>query len=144
MENFNQYIITAVNKVYEEVTTSQFREDAFRTFLDKDDIKHLENNNWSVSNHSAAHYPLSPLVDNAFISNQFNECENLLKDFSNVIDSWVIPFGFGKEHYVDLLNSANKPIIHGGNKFNTCNNWDRKNLYRYEIPNSHNIKKLFK
>jgi hypothetical protein len=143
LENFTQDIVTAVNTVYEDVTTKEFREDAFRTFLDADDIKELENNGWSISNHSAAHYPLSPLVDDEFVTNQFNECQTLVDNFSNIIDSWVIPFGFGKDHYKSLLNNAGKPVIHVGNRFNTNNNWDGKNLFRYEVPNSHSIKSMF-
>ena len=143
LENFTLDLVGAVDKVYQSIFSKEFQKDAFRIFLDKNDIEVLVGQGWSIANHSASHYPLSEKVSDNFIREQFIECQQLIDQFDHKVDSWVIPFGFGKDNFSELLNTASIPIVHVENQYNSTKNWDSKNIYRYEIPNSHNIKNLF-
>ena len=61
--HFSDDVLAVIDELYERFTTPAQRADAYRMFLQPDDVADLQARGWEVSNHTARHYPVgAPLV----------------------------------------------------------------------------------
>jgi hypothetical protein len=139
LHNFSSLILEAVDDVYRLFSSDAFRQDAFRIFLTPEQLQDLTDRGWLITNHSAAHYPLASGLGWDAVRNQFDECEEFVRHFNPRNPYWVVPFGFGSEHYVRQLGET-ATIVEVGERRNTVASWrESRRLYRHSAPSTPDI-----
>ena len=135
MDNFSIEIVDTINSLYEKATNPWFREDAFRLFMNEQQVKELHNEGWEIANHSAAHYPISEKTFKQELNNQFVECELFIKkSLEKESNYWVLPFDRTNKTVVNHsdISDSNKKLVFVSNKVNQYGQKDV--LYRIGIP----------
>lgn len=133
LDNFCPQLLEVIDHYYEELTTPQFRHDAFRLFENAEGIQELVDAGWTVVNHSAAHYPLSPGLSWEFVKAEFDACDRLVQAFQGQPRYWVLPFDVGFGAFREPLLKAATPV-RVGNRPNTERSWRSGILFRYFPP----------
>lgn len=139
LDNFSFEILGYIDELFNRFTTSVQREDAFRMFMDRNAVLAMLGRDWTIANHTAAHYPISE--DNCLhlLPKEFNECEEVIKSICKEQSHyWVLPFDINSSARVvseaDSIR-GNRYIVYCGDRRNTpeyCNT-DRV-LYRIYAP----------
>ncbi len=140
LDNFSEAIVEEIDTVFRNVTSDPEREDAFRLFETKTGLMELKEKEWTLANHTAAHYPVG---EDSFLSHferQFSECEAEYKAlFGEESKFWVLPFDRGKcrsrrliERFRECAN--NRYLVLVGNKMNTPSNTKEKVIFRITPP----------
>lgn len=146
--NFSLELAKDIDGLYDDCTTKEFRQDSFRLFMNKDNLNYLQNNDWTIANHSSSHYIMSDQYNQKLFFNSFYECERELKNV-NMKKYWVLPFGYPKT--IESLNLQafddlnNVTFVFVNNKINTKKN-KLNCLNRIDAPNTSALdlkKKLF-
>ena len=144
VEHFTPSLVNEIDEIYNAATTEIFREDSFRSFINKDDLLIMKDKGWTIANHTTSHYRLSKHYTSEMLIKSFEECESncpLLKN-SNF---WVLPFGYpkSKEKLNLQSNFAEKYFVFVNNKINTHLNYNEKSLNRIDtvIDGSNSLKK---
>ncbi len=101
--NFRLEFLPLIDEVYNRFTTESFRKDAFRIYDDEKGIQALADAGWLITNHSAAHYPLSESLGWEDVESGFDECSSLVRRFSTDDPFWVTPFSYLPQAYVESL-----------------------------------------
>lgn len=139
-DDFDQFLIQKfslkklkiIDELFYELTTSAFRQDVFRNFLDLNEIKLLQKEGWHISNHSRSHYPLSENFDHSNLIEEFNNCS---LEGVDIMNYWSIPFS----RYNFFINNLNKSLINTYNDKtivfvrNRANKYYDNNNYLYRL-----------
>lgn len=142
LDVFSLDIVSAIDQVYRELTTSRFRDDAFRIFDEIEGIRILFRNGWEICNHSCSHYPVG---ENSYIhrfQHDFDVCENDITDALGISTRfWVVPFD-RVAHRSEKIHSTfekaddrNRFLVLVGNKLNLEAGKQYRVLYRVSVPN---------
>jgi peptidoglycan/xylan/chitin deacetylase (PgdA/CDA1 family) len=133
-KHFSDELLQDIDSVYNDMTTEEFRLDAFRIFDDVEGINYLRKNGWLIANHSAGHYPITEEAYKHEFLNQFWEGDHVLKEYLNVEnDYWVIPFDrIPLDDFNFQTEDANKILVMVGNKVNKSDS-NSKALNRINI-----------
>lgn len=93
LDHFSPALLAEVDAVYRQFTREIDRADAFRLFDSWRGLQELKDAGWTISNHSAAHYPLLESTAVALMGEQFDECERAIEANLGCRTSfWVAPF----------------------------------------------------
>lgn len=122
-------LLEIIDKVFNKFATDILKNDMYRLFDDVAGIQKLHDSGWLITNHTAAHFPVS---EDSFISefhNQFMECDEVLNTQLNInSDYWVLPFDRKTHRSSQLLNTfeesrkrtqRNLKLVLVGNQINT-------------------------
>lgn len=140
VQNFTLDLLAIIDEVWEELSTPAFRRDAFRILDTVDGIAELAAAGWTVANHGAAHYALSPQLGWEIVASEFDECEDLVRRYRPDRRYWVIPFGTGSEHYLDEL-MRHATVVEVGERKNTAASWrETGRLFRHSAPSCRDIR----
>ena len=134
--NFSLEMAKDIDELYNSCTTKEFRQDSFRLFMDIDDLNFLQNNKWTITNHSSSHYIMSDKYNQKLFLNSFYECQEGLGTL-NLSKHWVMPFGYPKTIESFNLDDSDDfndiTFVFVNNKINTKNN-DINSLNRIDAP----------
>ena len=140
LDNFSEAIVEEIDAVFKNVTTELEREDAFRLFETKTGLMELKEKEWTLANHTAAHYPVG---EDSFVSHferQFSECEAEYKTlFGEESRFWVLPFDRGGRRSRRLIErfrecADSRYLVLVGNKMNTPSHTKEKVIFRITPP----------
>jgi peptidoglycan/xylan/chitin deacetylase (PgdA/CDA1 family) len=93
LDHFSIEVAEMIDAVYRQCTSEHQRADAFRLFARIDDLQSLKQEGWIVTNHSAAHYPVSESSAIDLFAAQFQECAADLDELLRAERKyWVVPF----------------------------------------------------
>ncbi len=93
LDLFSPALLDEIDAVYQEFTSEVERADAFRLFDSWEGLAELKAAGWTISNHSAAHYPLIEPSALALLGEQFDECEHAIASrLAAGTKFWVAPF----------------------------------------------------
>lgn len=140
VHNFGPEVFAAIDEVYEGMTTEAFRRDAFKIFDTVAGIRELAAAGWTITNHSAAHYPLSPRLGQDEVEAAFDECEDLVREMNPDNRYWVVPFGYGSAHYRQSLQRR-AVMVEVDEQRNTVESWRKTGrLFRYHAPVTRDVR----
>ncbi len=141
MDHFSLEIVDIIDEVYQEFTREIDREDTFRIFDTLEGIATLHQNGWEISNHSAAHYPVSEDSHIHYFADEFLECENAIGDHLDIESKfWVLPFDRKSVDEDTLLqvfqnaDTADRHLVLLGDKANQDYCHGKKLIYRIGPP----------
>lgn len=139
LEHFDDRVLAIVDEVYREHTTEAFRADAFRIFADGDGLRTLADAGWLITNHSAAHWPLSPALGWDVVEREYDECEAYVRELSPDNRYWVVPFAFGSDNYLDALMKR-ATVVEVGERRNTAETWRQTGrVFRFDAPTRRDV-----
>jgi hypothetical protein len=93
LDHFSLEVAEKIDEVYRQCTSEHERADAFRLFARVDDLQSLKQAGWIITNHSAAHYPVSERSAIDLFAPQFHECAADLGELLSAERKyWVVPF----------------------------------------------------
>jgi len=134
--NFSLEMAKEIDELYNSCTTKEFRQDSFRLFMSIEDLSFLQDNEWTITNHSSSHYKLSDQYNQKLFFDSFYECEKELSAL-NISKYWVMPFGYPKSidffNLRDLNDLNNITFVFVNNRINTKNN-QSNSLNRVDAP----------
>ncbi|MEE8342090.1 MAG: polysaccharide deacetylase family protein [Candidatus Neomarinimicrobiota bacterium] len=109
LDNFSDEVLKAIDEVYNDFSNQYLRDDAFRIFDDVAGIKILQDHGWTIANHSAAHYPISEDSYFDHFTEEYEECEKVIKHYFNMDSKfWVLPFDRTSKRAKKLISHFNK------------------------------------
>lgn len=125
LDKFSGDILDVINITYNEFYPKYFREDAFRVFDNVEGLRFLQNNGWTLANHTCSHYPIAENSALKLMEHEFLKCEKIIEKYFNFISPyWVIPFDRVENRSRSLLqeferiNDGSKFLVMLGNKVN--------------------------
>ena len=122
LDNFSEIILKEIENLWIKSTTLNQREDAWRIFMNENEIFELINDGWEICNHTASHYPVSMESNLDIAISEFEECEKfLISKFDMPSKYWVIPFDYKSSNQLfEILkvNISDRSLVHVGNKNN--------------------------
>jgi hypothetical protein len=139
-DKFAPEILKEIDTVYNKFTTEIERKDAFRLFETDSGIVQLARENWTISNHTAAHYPVGEDIYADKLIEQFEECENTFKTLFNTESQyWVLPFGDAGTRASNIIETFmrannNRYFILVGNRINYPANLKNRIIFRIGVP----------
>lgn len=139
-DNFSESIVKEIDNVFRMFASEAEQKDAFRLFETDSGLLELKRESWTLTNHTAAHYPVGEdtYFDNFY--HQYTECENKFKElFNEESQFWVLPFGnvgTRASKLVEAFGQRNDGKYMGlvDNKINNYTNIERKTLNRIIAP----------
>ena len=133
LDNFGPDVIAAIDEVYAQLTTEEFRRDAFRIFETSDGLRELASAGWTITNHAAAHHPLPPQLKYEAVEAAFDECETLVRKYNPDNRYWVIPFSGSGRHLQQLKRRA--IVVEVARSPNTIESWRATGrVFRHAAP----------
>jgi peptidoglycan/xylan/chitin deacetylase (PgdA/CDA1 family) len=125
LNNFDIKLVNEIDTLFNEITSNEFRNDAFRLFDSVKGINNLVNEGWILSNHTNNHYPVGEDSAINLIKDEFNVCQKFLIDEFNIDSKFmVLPFDRqlfrSKSLFKNFKNifNENKYLVLVGNKYN--------------------------
>jgi hypothetical protein len=134
LENYDHRVQAAIDEIYDEVTTEEFRSDAFRIFLSEGDLQDLVGRGWDVTNHSVAHTPWSKPLGWSGVRASLDEADAFIEQLGGDPRYWVVPFDFGFEHYRAESEATDKVVVLVGGRPNVGQDSNPRLLWRYAAP----------
>jgi peptidoglycan/xylan/chitin deacetylase (PgdA/CDA1 family) len=93
IDKFQSGLLAAINEIYDELVPSHVQQEAFKIFDTPEGLLVLRKQGWAITNHSAAHYPIGESHVNDILLEQFEECEQFIRDLTGAASGyWVFPF----------------------------------------------------
>ena len=139
IDNFSRDFMNILDEVYNNLASDILKKDSFRLFDNVNGLKVLKENNWTIANHSASHYPISEEHYIDYFMDEFNECDKFIKDKLNIDTKyWVLPFdrlSHRSNNVEKIFNNmkSNKILVNVGRQINTYKNIEDNRLYRFGI-----------
>lgn len=93
-QHFSLDLLQEIDAIFQQFTSDRHRQDAFRMFEDQSGLLALSQAGWLITNHTAAHYPVSEDAYADHFFEQFVECEHYLSSLFpfTTPEFWVLPF----------------------------------------------------
>ncbi len=129
--NFRSDFVPLIDDVYNQCTTAQFRADAFRIYDTAEGIRSLSNAGWLISNHTAAHYPLSERRSWTEIKAHYDECAPLVAQLKGNSRLLVTPFSFLPDVFAEHLKRHGL-VVQVENRINTPETFQSGVIYRHD------------
>lgn len=140
LDSFSESILQAIHQLYEEFTSAEVRQDAFRLFETEEGLRKLATENWVIANHTAAHYPVGEAQCLRFLEGQFRECEAaIIEAFGEPSGFWVLPFDRHRRRSETLSEAfaacaEERWLVLVGDRRNTPITLGQKHLFRIKAP----------
>ena len=141
LNNCSQEIIDLIDELFTRFTTEHTRKDVFRHFDTVEGLRFLRDQGWELSNHTAAHYPVSGETGFQSFEQQFGECERELNQaFDLTSKYWVLPFASpfdepGKtQQRFEAVESDERVMVYVGSKINVNPELHQRRLSRILLP----------
>lgn len=141
LQNCSAEIIAVIDELFVRFTSEEMREDVFRHFDDVEGIRFLLDHGWEISNHTAAHYPVSDANEFQRFERQFAECESELEKSLGVPTRfWVLPFGMpftdpsGTQVRFEEAEGKERALVYVGSKINQHSALHKHRLSRILVP----------
>jgi len=140
LDSFSESVLQAIHQVYDDFTSAELREDAFRLFETPEGLQELAAENWNPANHTAAHYPVGESQGLPFLEDQFNECEDAIVEvLGEPSEFWVLPFDRPRRRSEALMQAfetcaGGRWLVLVGNRLNTPATLATGRLFRIAAP----------
>ncbi len=139
LENFSEEVLAYIDELFNRFTSPQQRDDAFRMFEDREGVKRLQKQGWTIANHSAGHYPVSQAHSLNLLETEFLECEREIEDICGTISNyWVLPFDrLTAPNVLEVADRCREGryIVFVGGRMNTLSSMEKERvLYRIGAP----------
>lgn len=140
LNHFSDEILLLLNQVWFDYVTPDERDQGMSLFDDTEGLRELVQENWLLTNHSSAHYPIGEDSYIDHMVNQFKECDVFLKeDLDYHTPFYVLPFD-REQHCSDQLIpmfqrhfEKDDVLVLVRDQVNSCFQKDPV-LYRFNVP----------
>ena len=139
LDNFSEEVLAYIDELFRRFTSHQQRDDAFRMFEDREGVKNLQKQGWTIANHSAGHYPVSQVHSLNRFQTEFLECEREVQEICGTPSNyWVLPFDrLTAPNVLDVADRCREEryIVFVGDRMNTPSSMEKERvLYRINAP----------
>lgn len=139
LDHFDLEIVNNIRETYQEFTSTEQRNDAYRMFMDRETILSLHESGWCIANHSARHYPISQVHSLHMFSAEYEQCEEEIINLCGKPSAyWVLPFF--RNNSPDIIGVADESredrhLVFGGFVRNSRLTYDSDRIiYRLGVP----------
>ena len=141
LDSFSAEILQDIDDLWCRFTTPAQRQDAYRMFMSREEIRHLFDYGWEIANHTAGHYPVFQEHSLQLLSAQFQECEEEIQGICGRPSRyWVVPFD--RKNSADGVKVADacrgdRHLVYVGNRRNNAHTCSAARvLFRYSTETS--------
>ena len=140
LDHFSPKVLKAIRDCFEKFADESTKAAAFKLFDDKAGLIELRNAGWTLTNHSASHFPIGEPTAVEDLEQEFELCDLAMnEDFGLSNKFYVLPFARKGKNSNDLKIRFQtkfpgaKLVLAGGLK-NNFRNLDDGVIYRHTAP----------
>lgn len=138
--HFDEKMFLIIDDLYQEMTTPIIRNEGLKLYDSVNNIKTLIKHQWTITNHTKSHFPITNKNCIHLFEEQYNVCEQEInKSFNIQTQFWVLPFDRPdkSDNLIEVFNKASKNVernlVFVENKMN-LHNFNINTLYRISVP----------
>jgi hypothetical protein len=140
LDHFGPAVLEAIDHCFERFADEATKAAAFKLFDDKAGLIELRNAGWTLTNHSASHFPIGEPTAIDDLNQEFELCELAMnEDFGLSNEFYVLPFAREEKNSKDLkirfrTKFPGATLVLAGDRGNNFRNLDDGVIYRHTAP----------